>query len=533
MAKPARSSGKLAASDTASTPDARSGHAHHAPDSVVRLTLGIICFLAGASVMVIEISAYRLLAPLFGNSVYTWTALIGVILISFSAGGFLGGWLADRRLALDLLGWLLAGSSVLTFFIPALHSLFGTGLSDQGIIAGPVIISILLFAVPGVLLGAISPAAVRFYSLTQKDTHVGAAAGTISMLGSLGSFVGTFLSGFVLLSHFGVRSIFLGTGSVLLLLAVLAFFLAHNSVRQQLPIWISGLIAGTIGWTTHDAPDKDVIYQHESFYHRIEVSERHIGSQTERYLKLDSTLEGGMNPDDGSIILGYQNYWKLARLRDDRPISSALFIGAGAFGMPEEVSREFPQARVDVVEIDPHVIEVGHKFFKLDEHPRVNAHAGDARRYLLQSKDTKWDMIFGDAYNGIRQIPSHLATKEFFQLIADRLSDRGVFLMNVITAVNGKKSELLGGMVGTLKAVFPHVEAFAVGGSRTEPQNVILLASNDDWRSIFTDRTYVAGTWESRLANSYVPPHLLPDPGPVFTDDLNPVDAIIARQLLQ
>jgi MFS family permease len=81
-------------------------------------------------------------------------------------------------------------------------------------------ISLLLFAIPGILLGAVSPAAVRFYSLTLKDTHVGAAAGTISMLGSLGSFVGTFLSGFFLLSTFGVRSIFFGTAALLLVLAV-------------------------------------------------------------------------------------------------------------------------------------------------------------------------------------------------------------------------------------------------------------------------------------------------------------------------
>ena len=198
-----------------------------------RIFLGLSCFLAGAAMMVIEICAYRLLAPFFGNSVYTWTALIGVILIAFSAGGYLGGHLADRKMALDLLGWLLAGSAVLTFFIPALHTVFAVGLSAHGLIAGPVMISLLLFAIPGILLGAVSPAAVRFYSLTLKDTHVGAAAGTISMLGSLGSFVGTFLSGFFLLSTFGVRSIFFGTAAMLLVLAVAAFLLAKNTLKQQ------------------------------------------------------------------------------------------------------------------------------------------------------------------------------------------------------------------------------------------------------------------------------------------------------------
>jgi predicted membrane-bound spermidine synthase len=144
-----------------------------------RLYLGAACFLSGAAMMVIEICAFRLLAPLFGNSVYTWTALIGVILIAFSAGGFLGGQLSDRYNGISLLGWLLAGASVLTVLIPPLHLGFGESFTTSGLIGGSVMVSLFLFALPGALLGAVSPAAVRFYSMTFKESHVGAAAGTV------------------------------------------------------------------------------------------------------------------------------------------------------------------------------------------------------------------------------------------------------------------------------------------------------------------------------------------------------------------
>lgn len=497
-----------------------------------RIYLGSACFLAGAAMMIIEISAFRLLAPLFGNSVYTWTALIGVILIAFSAGGFIGGKLADRRAGLEVLGWLLAGASILTFFIPALHALFGERLSSTGFVAGPITISLFLFAVPGALLGAISPAAVRYYSLTQKDTHVGAAAGTISMLGSLGSFVGTFLSGFVLLANFGVRSIILGTAALLLMLALTAFVLARNPFKQQLPIILSGLLAAGISWSSGAKPGPHVIYQHESFYHHIQVAEGGESPNKRRVLNLDSTTEGGMNPDDGSLILDYQHYWRLGMLRE-KPIESALFIGAGAFGMPEEVSREFPKAAVDVAEIDPHVIEVGRRFFKLDEHPRVTAHAGDARHFLRVQAAKRWDLIFGDAYNGVHAIPSHLATREFFQLVSDRLNEEGAFVMNAITAVQGEHAELLGGVLATLRAVFPHVEVFAVQGSRQIVQNVILLATKKDWSPLITERFYAPSSWQHRLTQTHVTRPFLPNNGPIFTDDFNPVDAIIARGLLQ
>ena len=499
---------------------------------ITRLYLGAACFLAGAAMMVIEICAYRLLAPLFGNSVYTWTALIGVILIAFSAGGFLGGHLADKHPGLGLLGWLLAGAALLTFLIPPLHVWFGQSFAGGGFIVGSVMISLFLFAVPGALLGAVSPAAVRFYSLTLKDTHVGAAAGTVSMLGSLGSFVGTFLSGFVLLSHFGVRSIFIGAGMVLLGLAVLAFVLAKKNLSRQLPVLIGALIVGTLAGVTHETPGKDVIHRQESFYHRIEVTETGTSPHRRRELHLDSTTEGGMNADDGSLILDYQHYWRLPLLRDGFQLNSALFIGAGAFGMPEVMSREIPEARVDVAEIDPQVIEVGRQFFKLSEHPRVNAHAGDARHYLRTHKDQRWDMIFGDAYAGVRSIPSHLVTKEFFPLVADRLTPEGVFVINTITAVQGERAELLGGILVTLRAVFPHVEAFAVQGPRQLAQNVILLAARQDWKPLITDRFYATGSWQSRIARSYVAANQLPQKGQVFTDDFNPVDAIIARGLL-
>jgi len=494
--------------------------------------LALICFLAGASIMVIEISAYRLLAPTFGNSAFTWTALIGVILIAFSAGGYLGGWLAEKKSDFALLGWLLAGASVLTMFVPLFNSQLAPSFERSGLIAGPITISIFLFLLPGILLGAVSPASLRLYSLLGQDAHVGFAAGTISMLGSLGSFVGTMISGFYLLSNFGVKSIFLGTGLVLLLLAVLAFFLARNPIRAQLPIWLAGLLAGAFGLSAQDRAVANVIYEHDSYYHRIQVLEQGTAPHNERYLHLDSTIEGGMRMRDGGIVLDYQQFWQLPQMKDGFELQRALFMGAGAFGMPERMAMQYPQATIEVSEIDPNVIETGRRFFKLDQFPQVKAHAGDARRFLRQQSDVKYDFIFGDAYNGIRQIPVHLASQEFFQLVHDRLSPKGIFVMNVISAIEGPRAELLAGMIKTLQAVFPHVELFAIGGATTQPQNAILLASNESWASLFADTSYVSGSPSATIARCYVPPARWPLGGVVFTDDLNPVDAIIARGLM-
>lgn len=497
-----------------------------APRRLIRLLLGVICFFSGSALMVIEISANRLLAPNFGNSIYTWTALIGVILVAFSVGGYLGGVLADKLKRMDLLGWLLAGAAALTMLIPALNSMMAESFKNSGLISGPVIISLFLFALPGILLGAVSPASMRFYSLAGHDEHVGQAAGMISMLGSLGSFAGTFLSGFVLLSAFGVKVIFLGSGVVLLLLALLAFWMARKPPRTQAMPLLVGLLAGASALPAEAVMDKEVKYHTQSFYHQIEVLQHDTPAGWERRLKLDSTLEGGMM-QNGDLVIDYQRFWQLVQLNDELKIKRALFIGAGAFGMPEQVGKL--GADVDVVEIDPAVIEVGRKFFKLDEFPNVHAYADDARRFL-QRGGGNYDLIFGDAYNGVRHIPAHLVTREFFTQVKSRLSADGVFMMNVISAVEGDRAALLGHILATLRAVFPNVEVFAES-ARHESQNVILLASFKPWKSWLVDRFYAPGSWQGRLTGARVPPAFLPAPRGVLTDDWNPIDAVIAQQL--
>lgn len=499
---------------------------------ITRWLLGVICFCSGASVMIIEIAANRLLAPSFGNSIYTWTALIGVVLVALSVGGYLGGWLSDKFGRMDLLGWLLAGAAVLTMLIPAMSSALSPQLAKGGLIAGPVFISLLLFALPGVLLGAVSPASVRFYSMAAHDEHVGVAAGVISMLGSLGSFVGTFLSGFFLLSAFGVKAIFLGSGLLLLALALLAFWMARQSAKAQISSVAVTAAAALVSVSVQAASEPGVIHRSASFYHQIEVVERDGIGGKERYLKLDSTMEGGMRMHDGALVLDYQNFWRLAQLNESLSLRRALFIGAGAFGMPEELSRLVPEAHVDVVEIDPAVIETGRRFFKLDEHPNVHAHANDARRYLKHS-DGGYDLIFGDAYNGVRYIPAHLVTKEFFEEIKGRLSGDGVFMMNVISAVYGERAELLEAILATVRSVFPHVEIFAVGGAPEQSQNVILLASVKSWKPWIEDQYHLSGSWQHRLLSRRVSPAKAPAGGTIMTDNWNPVDAIIARQLLK
>ena len=486
--------------------------------------------MAGASLMIIEISAIRLLAPFFGNSLHTWTALIGVILICFSLGGYLGGIWADKAKNPGLLAWLLGGAAVLTMLIPSIGWALGPGMIRAGLIAGPVLISIVLFAIPGILLGAVSPASVRFYAQSMGAGHVGAAAGVISMLGSLGSFAGTFLSGFVLLAAFGVKAIFLGTGTVLMLLALLAYWMSKMNWSKLTVPAVVVVLAALLGATASEAKEAGVIHEQSSFYHRIRVKEENYGGRPARSLYLDNTLEGGVFLQGPDLPLSYQNYWQVIRLNEAFVPRRALFIGAGAFGMPELVSVHGQGMDVDVAEIDPAVINVGQEYFRLKEYPRVTAHAKDGRLFVRDATG-KYDLIFGDAYNGIRHIPAHLVTREFFQEVKNKLTPEGVFLMNIISSVRGDGAELLRHIHATVASVFPHVEVFAVNRSLDQTQNLILLGSETNWRPMFEDKYFVPGSPQATIAASLVKKTDMPPAGDVLTDDWNPIDAIVAHQL--
>jgi len=507
-------------------------------------------FTAGAAVMIVELAGNRVLAPWFGNSLYTWTGLIGVILVSISAGYYLGGYLADRRPDYVVLAHLLIVSALLTVLVPLLQSALSGPIRSLGVISGPVLGTMLLFAVPGCLLAAVSPFAIRLISLLTDDKSVGISAGTIGMVATLGSVLGTFGSGFVLIPHFGLRTVFLTTGLVLAVLALVGYGLFwgqlgnKKSVVVGLLVVLGGATAAGVfadGKARHVAilglVDAPVLFEQDTFYHKIQVAETpfEVDGETDkaRFLYLDTTPEGAQFVASREMVLPYLEYWQLAKLFCPE-VRRAAFLGGGAFTWPEALLDALPDARVDVVEIDPAVIEVGRKYFRLDEYPTMNPVADDARRFLRAS-DARYDLIFGDAYHGVHCVPAHLVTREFFELVRDRLSDRGIFIINAHGPVQGDGAVLFRSLGKTLSEVFPHQCVFTTHPDTPEAveQNVFLVAAGHD---LAVESVREGGHGDRQLAEELFGGYRAPDrydwtEGVVFTDDYNPVEYLAARML--
>src|SRR6188508_3092655 len=166
--------------------------------------LGALVFGAGIGALATEITASRLLAPYFGSSTIVWANLIGIVLAALALGYWLGGRLADRRPEPRLLGSLVLGAAVFVALIPFAAKPFldltveGLDTASAGAVVGSFLAVVLLCAPPVVLLGMVSPFAIRL--AVSSIATAGAVAGRLYALSTAGSLLGTFLVIAVLLA---------------------------------------------------------------------------------------------------------------------------------------------------------------------------------------------------------------------------------------------------------------------------------------------------------------------------------------------
>ena len=193
-----------------------------------------IAFIASGCTLVIELVAGRLLAPYIGVSLYTWTSVIGVILAGISIGNFLGGRLADRYPGPSVLGLTLVAASVTSFITLGLVSVLPQFTLWMSLVPRILVLTTVIFFLPGCILGMITPLVVK-QALTDLG-HAGGLVGRVYAISTAGSLVGVYLTGFVLIAHFGTRLIVVMVAAVLLLLGALLGNLLHGRGIRRWPV---------------------------------------------------------------------------------------------------------------------------------------------------------------------------------------------------------------------------------------------------------------------------------------------------------
>ncbi|MFP8953545.1 spermidine synthase [Natrialbaceae archaeon A-arb3/5] len=430
-------------------------------------------FVSGVTSMGLEILAVRIVAPQFGSHIYTVGGILTVFLIALS----LGYWQGGKRAALATnrqMSWIMLATAVYVAVVVYASDILLTYTSTLPLspryASLPAVI--VLFGPPTYLLGFISPYAAE---LSTKE-GTGEASGHVYALGTIGSIVGSAATTFVLIPALTIEEIGLLFGLALVATAVgLTYpsFPRRPTIASAVVVLLLVTAAG-IGPVTFDHRG-DVVYEDQTAHQQLEI----VDDGDVRTMYLDGSRHSAMdleNPD--RHVFTYTRYFHLPMLLTDEvdDADRVLFIGGGGYTGPQDFEQRY-DVTVDVVEIDSAVTDAAEEYFGLETGDDLNDHATDGRQFL-QNTDETYDVIVLDAYKQ-DQVPFHLTTVEFMELVSDRLSDDGILHANVVSAPSGSGSEFYHAQHETMETVFPDVYSFRTSDS-SAVQNIQLVATNDE-----------------------------------------------------
>jgi tetratricopeptide (TPR) repeat protein len=498
--------------------------------------------------MVLEMAAGRLIARHLGSSLYTWTAVIGVVLAGITIGYYIGGRIADKFNAQMALSVLFIASSIACVLIV----ISGNAVSEWLFLwrfGWPVRVfshMSIMFLLPCVLLGAITPVAAKI--ALEKGLSKGRTVGDIYSWGAAGSIVGTLAAGFYLIPAIGTIPLIWIVAGVLALLAIICR-LRFQMAYLWMAVFVLMLIIGVApaDWCRsaggalllRERLDPRVIYQDESQYCYIAVKQ--LSVFPDRRIFLQDTLR------HSDIIMGDINdlqyeyeviYSGVTRLMSkDKDKLNVMFIGGGGYVFPRYIQTNWPGSRIDVVEIDPAVTKAAIAAFGLDPNNSINTVFMDARNYvdgLLEKQRNggqtpQYDFIYEDAFNDYT-VPYQLVTREFNDKIARILADDGVYILNLIDTYDN--ALFLGSVINTLQKTFPHVYVTAEQGYYSAiRQTYVIAAAKKPFDIKAVDDEIKIVLWHpgetemEHFRNS--------SRGIVLTDDYAPVENLLAPVVCQ
>jgi spermidine synthase len=482
---------------------------------VSRARLFVVVALSGAAVLMLEILGTRVLGPFYGVSLFLWSALISVTLAALAAGYALGGRWAQRSLSTTRLAWLLAAAGAWVLLVPWTRGPLIAVASQAGLRSAVLVAATLLFFPPLMLLGMVSPYAIRL--ATRSVDEVGRVSGDLFAVSTLASVGAALLTGFVLVPSLGVSRLLSAVGLLLFVAAAVARLGAGGVVSWLL--LIVGAALAVPGMRHVERGPSQVLARTESPYAELRVVER----EGLRFFMIDGGIHSIVN---AATEAPHQSYVYAAELALDafpKP-GRAVLLGLGGGGWAGVAARR--GWAVDAVEIDPDVPKLAAAFFNLKPiHARITI--DDARRWL-RSGDSRYDVIFFDAF-GSSAVPFHLVTRECFAEAKARLAPGGILIVNIETV--GWQDPLAHALFATLRTQFAHVWALPNAEPPDQLGNVILLGSDHDLdftREQIGDPVATLPdedehfrvisrmhAWDNRYA---------PQRGRVLTDDWNPVD---------
>jgi predicted membrane-bound spermidine synthase len=502
------------------------------------LMVRTIACVVGAASLGTEIAAARLLAPYFGASTIIWANTIATVLVALSAGYWLGGKLADRRADLRGLCAVVLVASLLLALVPFVADPFlrlsvnALGSLSVGGFVGSLAAVLVLVAVPVMLLGTVAPYVSRLSVQTVDET--GRTIGNLYAISTVGSLVGTFLAALLLIPTIGTHRTFIVFALSLALVSVPGLRLRRF---WAIPLLVGGALAIPPTAIGAGVAGGKVIDETETQYQYARVVQFPSGV---RWLQLNEGVALHSLYRPGTFLTrGYWDDFLVLPFAASPPAASpppasppaaspparVAILGDAAGTVARAYGHFLPDTRVDAVELDGKLTQIGKRYFHLSG-PRLHLYTADARPWL-QASHARYGAIFLDAY---RQpyIPFYLVTRQFFESARAHLRPGGTFIVNVGHLPDSSSLERV--VSATLRAAFPHVVRDPVSN-----ENSLLVASTAplSGASMLAAHAHVPLALQGLLASTSgrIGPTLTG--GTVYTDDKAPVEWLTDLSILR
>jgi spermidine synthase len=375
--------------------------------------------------------------------------------------------------------------------------------------------------------------------LTLKNLdNAGNVIGKIYAVSTLGAIIGTFATGFLLISWMGTRSIILTMGIILIMAAL--FSGALFKTRKAIAVFI--IIAAPCIWGVYAFAFKiplreNTYFYKESDYYTIKLMTTTSSDQKTslKAMVLDNLIHSYVCLEDPlHIEYEYERIYSDVlkwKFKKDENFKS-LTIGGGGYTFPRYMEIVYPKAQIDVVEIDPEVTNIVYKHLGLSADTRIKSFNTDGRWFVMNCKE-KYDLIFTDAYNDL-SIPYHLTTKEFVAQLKSILNPDGLIMSNIID--NFQVGAFLPSYIRTLREVFGPKNVYLLSVSpnfeNTRISTFIVIAGNGNL-DIKDFDAHVKSNLRDNSTSVVVPDHLMDEfmtkrSAITILDDYAPVDNLIA-----
>lgn len=455
-----------------------------------RWNLALLSYgLVGFTALTYEVAWTRALTMIFGSSVYAFSAMLAAFLIGIALGSLVGRRWFDRlaqpvrAYAVGLL--LLGGLSFLTLFsLRRLNDVFlaiyeAFGLGGRTVVIASFALSILAMLGPTLVLGALFPLLTRTLAAGSRDPS--ATVGDVYFVNTLGSATGAFLAGFLLIPWLGLsRTMTLAVAINLLSAAVILLWQSQwkGALRTALALGagIAGLAVALLPptWSTRamtvgayyrpqnafdfglelvpfaGIPVNEIAFYEDGVSATVSIH-KHPNGMT---MKINGKPDASLKDMSTQVLSGH------LPLMFGGPAERVLVIGY-ASGVTTGTTTLYPVKQVDVVEIEPAVLDASHYFDPWNhrplEDPRVRTILDDGRSYLASTSET-YDVIISEPSNPFLSGCSNLFTREFFHAARKALRPGGRLLQWI--QLYGLEPAQVASVLQALRSEFPHAYAF-------------------------------------------------------------------------